>query len=638
MSITKRAIAFLLVAFFIAGAVTPISYNVKPTTTVETFDAPIIPSSTNYVVDVTVFNYQQAFNDDDFEFEVLNGTTPLANAWIRLFNTSTMALEEEQHTDGNGIAYFYNLPVGTYQWNVSHAADPLTNDAIGEIVSNGPEANVQIQFGNLDWQNDEDDLNATVTDIQHNPANNLNFSIHFSSNDSIWAQKEVVDGRADFQDLPDGEYVWKLTVLYDPIYAGYLLDSGTVIANGTQLLVYQSIGPLTGDPEYYDLEVFTYYETSLVPIVGALVNVTFKNGTEWALQYTPANGTVRFLDLPVAYMNWTVTLGGQPIGLGSYHYDLTAPDADIRAPVITSPGNQEFLYYEENITITWHVEDAYPNQIRVYVNNVLNSTTDWVNSTYNFVFNVSAAFDVFKIETYSIKLVAVDDNLNSASDTISLRLYENVTPIIEGPEDMEFYFTQTGKTLSWNVSDDFLNMYSILDNGKLVASGEINPDKPVITYKLDDLTIGVHNFTLYANDTSGNTAFDEVIVTVLADSLAPVLVFAPDDVYYNQGDTGIIRNWTITDDFKDNYTIEIDGEVIVTAAWTTDNIEFDFSGLRVGHYQVKLTVFDLGGNSLESTVDVYVSEPVIVTYLTWMTIISVGVIVTIAVVWFVRYR
>ena len=129
-----------------------------------------------------------------------------------------------------------------------------------------------------------------------------------------------------------------------------------------------------------------------------------------------------------------------------------------------------------------------------------------------------------------------------------------------------------------------------------------------------------------------------MIVTVLADSLAPVLVFAPDDVYYNQGDTGIIRNWTITDDFKDNYTIEIDGEVIVTAAWTTDNIEFDFSGLRVGHYQVKLTVFDLGGNSLESTVDVYVSEPVIVTYLTWMTIISVGVIVTIAVVWFVRYR
>lgn len=638
MSIIKRTIAFLFVIFFVIGAATPIVNNAESITSVEMHDIPTALSSTNYIVNVRIFNHLQAFNDDDFQFTVRNGTIPLANAWVRLFNSTTMALEDEEHTDGNGIAFFYNLPVGTYKWNVSHATDPLTHDKTGIIVSDGPEANVNILFGNVDWDNDEDDLNATITDIEYNLAKNLNFSIHFIGNDSLWAYSEVVNGEADFQDLPDGGYTWRIRVINDILYSGYLVDWGTVLANGTQLLVYQSIGPLTGNPEYYDLEVFTYYETSLEPIDGALVNVTYKNGTVWGTQFSPANGTVRFIDLPVAFMNWTVTLGGLPIGLGNYYYDLTSVSADVRPPILTSPGNQEFLYDTENMTITWHIEDEYPDLIRVYVNNVLNKTTDWVNSTYNYVFNVSAAFDVFRIENFEIKLVAIDQNMNYATDIISLRLYENVTPMIDGPDDIEFYYSETGYSLIWNLTDDFLSKYSIMHNGELVASGDIDPDNPVIKHILDGLEIGVYNITIHVNDTSGNVAIDEVIVTVLADSTAPVLVFTPSDIYYNQGDRGIVRNWTVTDDFKDYFTIEIDGEIILTEDWTTENIEFDFSGLRVGTYQFKLTAYDIGGNSVESIVNVYVFQPVVVTYLTWIAGISAGIIILIFVVWFIRFR
>ena len=615
----------------------PISHNIQPTTAINPPATPIITSSTNYDVSVTVLNMYQAFNDDDFQFYVQNGTIPLANALVQLFNASDMSFTAEQHTDGNGKALFMNLPVGTFTYNVTDDLDP-TSFKTGQIVSNGPEAYVKIAFGNLDWQNNQDDLNATITDVEGNPANNLNFTILYADNNTIWAQTVVVDGRADFENLPDGTYNWRLTVLYDIDYAGYLLASGTVVANGTQMLVDPIIAQMTGVHDLFDLEVFTYYETSLQPISGALVNVTFKNGTEWSSEYTPANGTVLFVDLPIAYMNWTVTLGGVPLGDGNYSCDFTAPDRDVSPPVITSPGNQNFLYDAQNITITWHLEDVYPDNISIYVDNVFNCSIAWVNSTYDYTFNVSSTFSPLVIGNYKIKLVATDQNKNSATNIINLRLYENVTPTIEGPQNQEFYFTQTGYTLSWNMSDEFINAYSLMDNGGVVASAVINPDNPVLTYSLDGLAIGIHNFTLSVNDTSGNTAFDEVTVTVLADTIPPVIVFAPSDIYYHQGDSGLVRNWTATDMFKDYYTIDVDGNIIVNQDWTSDNILFDFSGLPTGHHTVTLTVYDIGGNAVESVVNVYVSEPVMLRYFTWLSVIAVGTIVVVAVIWFIRYR
>ena len=78
--------------------------------------------------------------------------------------------------------------------------------------------------------------------------------------------------------------------------------------------------------------------------------------------------------------------------------------------------------------------------------------------------------------------------------------------------------------------------------------------------------------------------------------------------------------------------------VVVTEDWTTENIEFDFTGLQQGQHNVTLRVYDIGGNMAESVVMVYVSAPTAVVYLTSAALIAVGVIVVIGLVWYVRYR
>ncbi|MGQ4911019.1 MAG: hypothetical protein ACP6KW_02530 [Candidatus Thorarchaeota archaeon] len=633
----SQAFALLFVLFITVSAVTPAAFNGETINAVQSVNTHQ-PAATNYVVTIRTFNDQMAFNDDDFEFVVRNGTAPLNNAWVRLYNISTQDLLYQEFTDGNGLATFSNIPVGTYQWNVSHSLAVGTPDATGQIVSDGPEANVNILFGNLDWDNDEDDLNATITDIELNPAYNLNFSIMFQSNNSLWAQVSVTDGSVSFSDIPDGLYYWELRVLGDPVYDGYLLETAPIVANGTQLLVRSRVGPLTGDPDYYDLEVFTYYETSLVPLMGANVTVTFKNGTVYDTRLTPANGTVLFPDLPVAFINWTVRYGGQPVGAGDYYRDLTTVSTDLRAPVIVTPGDQEYLVTAENVTITWHVEDEHPGSLEVFVNGGSTLSVSWVNTTYDFVYNVSEYFPSFDIGEYSVRLVATDLSSNVAEDTITLKVYENVTPVLEGPEPIEFFFSETGYTLSWNVTDEYPDMYNVTDNGEGYTNGSINPDAPTVTISLDGLSVGVHNFTIYVNDTSGNTASDWVLVTVNGDTTPPVVVYAPDDIYYPQGDRVPVKNWTVTDDFKYYYTISVDGVVVVTEDWTDSTIEFDFSGLQVGVHNVTLTVYDLGGNSVSSTVQVFVSTPTIQRYMIGAGIGVVALIGVLVVVWFVKFR
>jgi hypothetical protein len=629
--------SLFIVLFILVGSAAPAMFVGFADTSFEPVDAHQV-SATNYQVTINNLNRLMAFNDDDFQFIVRNGSLPLNNAWVRLYDNTTMNLEYQGFTDGNGKVNITNVDVGTYQWNVSHPLAVGTPDASGSIVSDGPEAIVDYVFGNVDWENDEDDFDFTIRDIEGRLAYNLNLSVLHASNGTIYDQTEITDGTAQFMDLPDGFYDWELRVLYDPVYDGYLLDSGSVEANGTQALALNRIGPISGEPDYYDLEVFTYYETSLIPIVGAEIEVTFKNGTVIDTKTTPANGSVIFLDLPVAFINWTIEYLGQPVGLGSYYRNLTAVDSDIRDPVILSPGDQEYLLWEENVTITWTVQDEYPDTLRVLVDGKLNHSLSWVNSTYDFVYNVSEYFTEFEIGEYEVTLEAIDENLNTALDTIHVRIYENVTPVIDSPEPFEFYFTETDNVLRFNITDDYPDVYRLTKNGTEIETGDIDPDEPFVEYGLVGLSVGVHNFTLYANDTSGNSAASWVLVTVIGDTTPPEIVFEPDSVYYARGDTNIIRNWTATDESKDYYTIAVDGDVIVNTTWAADKIEFDFSGLSTGSHNVTLTVYDLGGNTASSTVSVFVSIPTVQTYLTAIAIGVAVLVGVIFVIWYIRFR
>lgn len=634
MNNTHKTFTFLLALLVLSSTVLPMAV-VQLSTTYSTtlLDSPKVLAATTLVVENRTINYDQLYNDDDFEFYIYNGTFEIAQANVTLYNTTDSSKYASKLTVGDGSAVFFDVPLGIYEWNVTWSEAPGVS-LNGSMVSDGPEAFSTFKIGNLDWDDDDDDILVTVTDIDGAPGEGLNFTIY--SRDTNTTYDEFIlgtDGIANVTDIPIGNYTYLVTV-DSGLYDGTVLIEENFTTDGTTLLVHQTIGPFAGLDEYYDLEVFTYYETTLAPLPNALVNVTFYNGTEIDHEYTPANGTVRFLDLPVAYINWTVSYLDTPIGLGSYSYNLTTVNTDIRSPVIISPGDLEVLVGTANITITWNLTDDYPAEFKFYVDDDLNETVTWTNQT-SYTFNATG----FKIGKYELKLIAEDLNDNTAENIISLRIYENVTPVVEGPEDIEFYYTITGSTLRWNITEENMDSFNLYKDGVSVINGSLNQEVPYYTYGISEtLAIGVYNFTFWLNDTSGNWASDEVIVEVKIDDLSPVFTYEPPIVYYAQGDVNIIRNWTVTDDFKDSYTITVDGFLIESEDWTSEMISFDFSGLAAGTHEVTLTVTDLGGNTATSTVQVIVSMSSASIMLLTVAALAVIIIIAGVILWYLKYR
>jgi archaellum component FlaG (FlaF/FlaG flagellin family) len=644
MSLARRTFALFLVLMVAAGAMTPIlaqsplmMFTIKQTSHEL--------AATNLQVDYEVYNNLKAYNDDDFSFLVYNTTETqiIGNATVTLYFAGNASLYGFHSTSpADGTAKFIDVPIGTYVWNVTLEGalggyDPSLYST-GTLESDGPDATADVLIGNLDWENDDDDLSATVYGLDGTPAEGLNFTIVNQTSGLVYAEQNVpANGSVAFWDIPLGDYTWKVIVPFGD-YLGYVITQQDFISNGTQPLMDRILDQITGDERYYDLEIDAYYETSLTPIAGVLVNVTYHNGTVIDEQTTPANGSLIIVDLPVAFINVSVTFGGQPIGVGDFWYNLTTASYDLRKPIIIGPDDVRVLVNATNVTLAWHLEDEFPDEIVVYFDGAESLRENWNMTSYDFTFNVSEAFPEFVIGEYEIMLMAIDENGNDMSDSVNFRVYENITPTIEGPEDIEFYFSETGFSLSWNVTDEFMNMYVLTRDGTEVASGVLNPEFPFVTYGLDNLAIGVYVFRLFVNDTSGNNATDDATVTVNRDDTVPIITYTPPDLAYAQGAGSIVRNWTATDDFKSTYTIAIDGIIYVSEDWESETIEFDFAGLSTGIHEVTLTVHDLGGNSASSTVTVSVGMSDEMYYLAAAAIGVVAVVVIAAIVWYIRYR
>ncbi|MFW9910246.1 MAG: hypothetical protein ACFFEF_16940 [Candidatus Thorarchaeota archaeon] len=632
MNNQQKVFTFFLVFLVLTSSTTPMAVVRDNAAIVSPASVPKVVADTTLIVENETINYNQAFNDDDFVFHVYNGTSVIALANVTLYNNTDLVKYDSKLTVGDGSAVFYNVPQGIWEWNVTWSLAPgvFVN---GTMVSNGPDAVVDFELGNLDWQNNDDDILATVTDIDGNPGTGLNFSVY--SRDTNSTYDEIIlgaSGIANITNIPEGNYTWYLTVQTGD-YAGYVIDSENFIADGTTIEVWiRPLGNFAGNPGYYDLEIFTYFETSHFPLEGALANLTYYNGTEIDHQYTPANGTVTFLDLPVAFVNWTVSYLGTQIWSG--YRNLTTISTDIRAPILTTANSTvKYLYQTENITVTWFVEDEFPSQLKMYVGATLNETITWTNQT-SYTFNATG----FEIGIYELKLVALDLNTNTNESIVSLRVFENVTPTIEGPDDIEFYFSESGKSLRWNFTDDWLDSYVIYRNNYGIENGTLDREAPFHVVSLDGLAIGVYNYSLWINDTSGNSVFDNVTVTVKIDDIAPVITYEPPAVYYARGDRNIVRNWTAQDEFKERYTITVDSILVVDEEWTSEAIEFDFWGLTEGEHDVVLTVSDIGGNTATSTVKVYVGMPVAITAMVGTVGIVAIVVVIGLLLWYFKYR
>ncbi|MFX1483155.1 MAG: CARDB domain-containing protein [Promethearchaeota archaeon] len=180
-------------------------------------------------------------------------------------------------------------------------------------------------------------------------------------------------------------------------------------------------------------------------------------------------------------------------------------------------------------------------------------------------------------------------------------------PLISSPNDISFEYGTTGNSLTWYVSGNNPDGYTLYENDVPVDSGDWHIGVPYIV-DLDALPLGSYNYTLQLWDSNGKWSRDVVWVYV-QDTTSPT-INTPADIYYDEGNTGYIITWSPSDSLPSSYVIYMEGGVLRSGAWnsSTESITVSVDGLTLGTYNYTIVVTDTTGHSEVDQVWVYVQD------------------------------
>lgn len=307
----------------------------------------------------------------------------------------------------------------------------------------------------------------------------------------------------------------------------------------------------------------------------------------------------------------SITVSVDGLNPGVYNFTLTVLDdsgnsvtdtvfvsvIDITYPTIDSPSDFEYTEGSMGHTITWSPSDNNPDAYEVLKNGTMIHSGIWNGS------GINVNLDGLNAGVYNYTLVVYDESGNSASDTVFVTVIESV-PMIDNPDDIQYESGTTGNTIVWSTSDLTPDFYVILRNGTQIDSGPW--DGSDIEISIDGLDLGIYNFTLVVNGTSGNSASDTVMVSVV-DTSDPVLN-NPGDIMFKVGDTGQNITWILHGVNPFNYEVFMNVTLTASGTWnsTGETVTVALDGLSAGVHFFTIYITDLAGHETSDMVIVTV--------------------------------
>ena len=270
--------------------------------------------------------------------------------------------------------------------------------------------------------------------------------------------------------------------------------------------------------------------------------------------------------------------------IGIYRVKYTVTDA---------AGNEATNHI--NVTVTYETEAPVlsgVSDLEIGLNESIPDFLIGVTATDNFDGDITtgikvkfAAIDTSILGSHQITYEVRDASGNLTTQTVTLRVVDNVAPVIAGYRNLTFRVFDTPSFLWRNIT--------VNDN----VDGDLLSEIEIDASLVDMDVLGTYDLTYSVTDTAGNTATVIVTVTV-KDFSAPEFTLIQ-TIYYLEGDDEPEYTDYVT--AVDNY----DGDL-------TDAISFDDSAVdlnTVGSYNIMMTVFDSSGNKETKVLVLVVPDP-----------------------------
>ncbi|MHA2425806.1 MAG: right-handed parallel beta-helix repeat-containing protein [Candidatus Thorarchaeota archaeon] len=182
--------------------------------------------------------------------------------------------------------------------------------------------------------------------------------------------------------------------------------------------------------------------------------------------------------------------------------DTTAPSLSGSTTITVELGQQQQVSWNVNDIDSWDQDGEW----YVFVNESELASGIWDSSiiTYDITPDIAS---------YNVTVLVIDAYGNRVAFTTWVNGEDTTNPIISSPDDLTFdEGTEISQWVNWTCSDLDSYWYEITRNGTIVSSGSW--DSVGFNVEVSLQGVGIWVYVLTIEDGSGNTASDEVIVTV----------------------------------------------------------------------------------------------------------------------------
>lgn len=202
-----------------------------------------------------------------------------------------------------------------------------------------------------------------------------------------------------------------------------------------------------------------------------------------------------------------------------YASELKYFTSNLLAPQFEGPqSGSKFLQSSSDNYLKWNITEIYNGNYTIRRNG-----TKEANANFNHHENVSIEVNTTTVGFWNYTIIAEDSAHHKASHTVIIEIYaieepepepETPVPVITSLND-DFAILQgnTG-SFSWKIIADNPDEYKIYLNDTLIKTAEYENDT-LISYTVDNWTINDYVFKIVAYNEEGNSASDEIIVSII---------------------------------------------------------------------------------------------------------------------------
>ncbi|MFX1507825.1 MAG: hypothetical protein ACFFDC_17190, partial [Promethearchaeota archaeon] len=414
-------------------------------------------------------------------------------------------------------------------------------------------------------------------------------------NSSSWISGKLVVEKID--GLAVGEY--NFTIIFADTSGNIATDECWITVEDTTRPILTEIPPDQTIELGSSNNLLSWIATDLDPVIYSIFrNNELINSSTW----TSGEPVTENIDsLCVGEYNFTIIFEDASGNTATDECWITVEDTT--KPILTEiPTDQTIELGSLDNLLSWIATDFDPASYSIFRNNELINSSTWTSGE-----SVTENIDSLSIGKYNFTIIFTDVSGNLVTSETWVDVIDTTAPIISiTPADLTYEFGVAGNFLIWVPSDLDPSNYYIYQNDVQIKFRDWISTVPVI-HDVDNLPIGFYNITIKFLDVSGNSAIDEVFVTV-EDTTPPVIVVSPPDLTFGL-DTPVTLFWLATDLAPDNYSLNQDGNEVNSGSWSNGTlIILTIDSLDSGTYNFTIIISDTSGNQAYDSVMVTIKD------------------------------